>query len=222
MAFERFAIYFCPRPETALARFGEEWFGGNRTSAVPESQLAQPRRYGFHATLKPPFRLAQDATFEDLEAATQQLAADLPSVALEGLVLKQIGSFLALVPTRASAELDDLAFRCVRELDQFRAPLTTSEVSQRSEAGLSPRQEHLLFAWGYPYVGEEFRFHMTLTGPLTLPEMNRAMAELNEKTQHLSHAPIQINDLCICGDPGNKQPFHLVKRVPLIASEVPE
>lgn len=222
MAYERFAIYFCPRPETALARFGEEWFGDSRTSEIAYSQIAQPRLYGFHATLKAPFRLAPDARFEDLEAATMQLAAGLPSVALDGLVVKRIGSFLALVPICASGELNNLAFACVRELDQFRAPLTRSEISQRSELGLSPRQEHLMSEWGYPYVSDEFRFHMTLTGPLTQPEMNRALAGLKERVQDFASATVQIDDLCICGDPGNKKPFRLIKRVGLRSSGVSE
>lgn len=33
-------------------------------------------------------------------------------------------------------------------------------------AGLSPRQVELLDRWGYPYVMDQFRMHMTLSDPL--------------------------------------------------------
>lgn len=216
MEYERYAVYFCPRPDTALARFGESWFEENSATAdIPSSLIAQARRYGFHATLKPPFRLNHDVNFKDLEEATETLASSLPFVCLEGLVLKELGRFLALVPARASPDLDDFAFRCVCELDHLRAPLDASEISRRLDAGLTARQESLLFTWGYPYVGKEFRFHMTLTGQLTQPEMRRAKGKLEELVQDFARTQVPLDDICICGDPGNRQPFRLIKRVPL-------
>jgi len=98
MEYKRYAVYFCPRPDTALARFGESWFAENGATAdIPSSLIAQARRYGFHATLKPPFRLNHDVNFKDLEEATEKLASSLPAVCLEGLVLKELGRFLALL-----------------------------------------------------------------------------------------------------------------------------
>ena len=215
MEYERYAVYFCPRPDTALARFGERWFADDRATGIPDSLIAQARRYGFHATLKPPFKLNQGVTFEDLTEATAQLAAALPVVTLEGLVLKEIGRFLALVPARGSPDLDDIAFRCVCALDHLRAPLDASEISRRLDAGLTARQESLLFTWGYPYVGKEFRFHMTLTGQLTQPEKRRARGKLEELVQGFARTQVLLEDLCICGDPGNRAPFQVIKRVPL-------
>src|SRR5262249_30663264 len=40
------------------------------------------------------------------------------------------------------------------------------EREQRLSAGLSERQIENLDRWGYPYVFEDFRFHLTLTGPI--------------------------------------------------------
>ena len=231
MEFARYAVYFCPRPETALARFGREWLGYDcetgaslaRTSdQLLESQISQPRRYGFHATLKPPFRLSEGRDCADLAAAVSDLAGDLQAFALNGLALKEIGTFLALVPREPSTALNELAFRCVRDLDALRAPLNNSEIAQKTANGLSPRQEHLLFTWGYPYVGDEFQFHMTLTGQLTQPEMRRAKAQVADLVVQFEHTAVEIADLCICGDPGDKGPFRVIKRIPLKASKAPE
>ena len=71
-------------------------------------------------------------------------------------------------------------------------PAAPEELKKRRGAGLSSRQELMLTTWGYPYVMEEFRFHLTLTGRLSdrdekqiigqelqqrfLPEISRAVA----------------------------------------------
>ncbi|MEM8689819.1 MAG: DUF1045 domain-containing protein [Pseudomonadota bacterium] len=231
MEFARYAVYFCPRPETALARFGREWLGYDcetgeslaRTSDhLLENQISQPRRYGFHATLKPPFRLSAGVEYDDFAAAVSGLAGDLHAFTVDGLVLKELGSFLALVPRDPSDALSELAFKCVRDLDRFRAPLNSSEIAQKAANGLSPYQEHLLFTWGYPYVGDEFRFHMTLTGQLTRPEMRRAQTQLTGLVAEFERSPVEIADLCICGDPGDKQPLRVVKRFSLKVHKAPE
>jgi hypothetical protein len=70
------------------------------------------------------------------------------------------------VPAGASAELEGLAADCVLQFDAFRAPMTDEDRARRNPSRLTPRQRGYLDRWGYPYVFEEFRFHMTLTGRL--------------------------------------------------------
>lgn len=215
--FERYAIYYCPRPDTELAEFGKAWLGTEERlyPSIPESLLAQPRRYGFHATLKAPFRLANGYTEEALVVAVEEFAAAARSVSLSGVILKSIGHFFALVPATDSEAVRSLAFNCVSEFDGFRAPLNEGEISRRMSANLTPRQEQLLYTWGYPYVAEEFRFHLTLTGPLSAPERLRTQNVLQDAVVPFADQPIMIEDLCICGDPGNNSPFELIKRIPL-------
>ena len=43
---------------------------------------------------------------------------------------------------------------------------------------VTERQASNLDRWGYPYVFDDFRFHMTLTGPLTADDRGRALAWL--------------------------------------------
>lgn len=65
--------------------------------------------------------------------------------------------------------------------DGFRAPLSLDERDRRLAAGLSGRQIGNLDKWGYPYVLEDFRFHMSLTGKVRdeglRHELKEALAE---------------------------------------------
>jgi putative phosphonate metabolism protein len=185
----RHAIYFVPSVDDALWAFGNAWLGRNpETGAelpVPAdavAPIAEPRRYGFHATLKPPFALADGATEAVLAAALDAFARDRQPFVAPGLVVARIGRFVALVPGGSAPALHALADDCVRVFDRFRAPATREETARRLRADLSPRQRALLERWGYPYVFEEYRFHMTLTGPLDDP----TTAEFEERLRALA------------------------------------
>jgi putative phosphonate metabolism protein len=178
VAGPRFAIYFVPPAGSALYRFGAAVLGydcytGATTERPRDNALAQaewaaltaePRRYGFHATLKAPFRLRPELDPEDLLAGIRALAASMPTAPTLEPVVGLIGGFVAIVPAVQSAGLDRLAAECVTAFERFRLPLTAEEREKRMAAGLSPRQAANLDRFGYPYVFEEYRFHMTLTG----------------------------------------------------------
>ena len=109
--------------------------------------------------------------------------------------LARLGHFLALVPAEPCVPLQGLAEACVRELHDCAAPLPPSEIERRSRGGLSPRQAEMLALWGYPYVMDEFVFHLTLTGRLDgLPD-ERVM-ELMEHAQSW-FAPVLRDGLLI-------------------------
>jgi len=164
---------------TALREKAERWIGRSVTGspvtpgvpagwtrAAVDAITSGARRYGFHATLKAPFRLAEGRTQEELEAALAGFAAARPGVVVPQLSLARLGGFFALVPGTEAAELHSLADEVVTGFDSFRAPTTDAELARRNPAALTPRQRELLKAWGYPYVLDEFRFHMTLTDPI--------------------------------------------------------
>ncbi|MCU0907949.1 MAG: DUF1045 domain-containing protein [Rhodobacteraceae bacterium] len=186
----RWAVYYLPPPEAetaALAAAGAAWLGWDvetgREVAPPALKVpvavaelvATPRRYGFHATIKPPFRLADGTTPDDLRDACAALCAALTPIRLDGLALTDPDGFLALTPVGDTQPLGALAARVVADLDRFRAPPPPEETARRRAAGLTPRQDALLQRWGYPYVMEEFGFHMTLTGRLA-PEVRGPVA----------------------------------------------
>jgi len=187
----RFAIYFVPARETALYRFGSAILGwdcytGERRAhpadlGVSEAEWGaltqEPRTYGFHATLKPPFRLRPQADQADLIAEVRGLAAAQRPIPTIEPSVELIAGFAAIVPRTASPALAQLAADCVTALDRFRLPMTPQERSRRLAPGLSAPQIAYLDRYGYPYVLDEFRFHMTLTGRLA-PERRGAVQAL--------------------------------------------
>ncbi|MGY6411168.1 MAG: DUF1045 domain-containing protein [Alkalilacustris sp.] len=217
----RFAVYYAPPAGGALARLGATWLGRDaETGATPvqpeglAALTAAPRRYGLHGTLKPPLRLAEGCTAEGFVAAVAALAARCAPVDLGPLRLRRIGGFLALVPDPQPAALEALAARVVADLDGFRAPAPEAELARRRAAGLSPRQEALLLRWGYPYVMEEFRFHVTLTERLADDGAGPVLAAAQAHFTALDGAPQRIEDLAVFGE-DDAGVFHLLTRVPL-------
>lgn len=195
-------------PVGPLADFGASWLGwdvlhGRETPQpdVPglDDITMTPRKYGFHATLKPPFRLAGGRDVQSLETAVSDLAVDLAPAICNELGLTTLGGFLALSPQDDMQAVRRVARACVRELDRFRAPASEAELARRRKVGLSPLQEAQLTQWGYPYVMEEFRFHMTLTA--RLPKTNVAVwsAAVRRYLPDLSGLFV-LDQIALCGE----------------------
>ncbi|QPM89082.1 DUF1045 domain-containing protein [Pseudooceanicola algae] len=226
--FSRFAIYYLPAPGP-LADFGAAWLGWDIATGQPRPHpetgplpctvqdiTARPRKYGFHGTIKPPFSLADGQTAEALASAARSLCAAQAPVLLQGLALRRIRRFLALTPVGDATDLAMLAGTMVRDLDPFRAPPAPAETARRRKAGLSDRQEALLQQWGYPYVMDEFRFHLTLSGALPDDQARATEAALANLLPALP-APFRIDSLALAGEDAEGR-FHLIERLPLNAA----
>jgi putative phosphonate metabolism protein len=220
--FQRYAVYFTP--EGSLATCGAAWLGWDLAAgeavahpAVGELDVADltrtPRKYGFHGTIKPPFSLARGTSAGSLAEEVEALCNRLAPVALEGLEVSAMGGFVALTPMGDSTRLGELAARVVKDLDRFRAPPDAAELERRRRSRLSPAQEMNLETWGYPYVMDQFRFHLTLTGRINGATEEVVMALRRHFTPHLS-APFTINTLTLVGQDGNGM-FHQVHRFAL-------
>ncbi len=191
MTFPRYAIYFAAGADSALSRFGAELLGYDACTgdelSFPDGALhvardwrdisSDPRKYGFHATLKAPMTLAPGKSEADLMAACATFAGKARSIPAIRPVVDSISGFIAVIPAEPVAALQELAADCVREFDDFRAALTAEDRARRNPEKLSERQRDYLDRWGYPYVMEEFRFHMTLTGRLD-PDRRRPILEM--------------------------------------------
>ena len=220
---KRYAVYYAPE-EGPFAQAAAAWLGWDPATgcAVAQPDLgldlaamtADPRKYGFHGTIKPPFRLAQGVSAEALGTAIGQLAQSLPAVEMPGLQMLDLEGFLALVPQGDTAALGDLAARVVADLDPFRAPLTEAEVARRRPDLLTPRQRDLLALYGYPYVMEEFRFHLTLSGSLSSAD-HAALLPLAAAhfAPHLPQ-PFRVGALTLFGEAEDGR-FHLLRRYAL-------
>jgi hypothetical protein len=163
----RAAIYYTPERDDPLWRLGCRWLGRDPETGEVLAQpkcvaafTASPARYGFHATLKPPMRLA--GGFDAFLAGVKELASSLQPFDMPGLEVRQIGRFTALCLASRSVAFEDLADRCVESLDSHRAP-EDEVLRQRRAAGRTPRQILNIERWGYPLVFEDWQFHMTLS-----------------------------------------------------------
>lgn len=221
----RYAVYYTP--EGPLAEFGAKWLGWDSAAGAaiahatidglpcPLAQItSRPRKYGFHGTIKPPFFLADGTTLADLMSETEALCGSLAKVTLPGLKLAQLGRFLALVPDGDAADLGNVASTIVKNLDGFRAPPSSTELARRRKANLSPAQEANLAAWGYPYVMDQFRFHMTLTGPLEPADLAATMAVLEPLLEPILQRPFVIDSMSLLGS-DQLGLFHVLRRYAL-------
>lgn len=221
--WRRHAIYFAPAAGSDLARFAAAWLGWDPEAGaevprrgldgIASDAVADPARYGFHATLKAPFRLAAGAEVEALDAAAGRLAAGVAGFELR-LRVAALGQFVALVPATVPQALGRLEAEVVQRLDRFRAPLTEAEIARRRPERLDPVERHHLAAWGYPFVLDRFRFHMTLTGPLAPDDADAARRALAREMTPLLADPVPVREVCRFSEAPDGR-FHLLRRFPL-------
>lgn len=224
----RYAVFYTPPRSSALAEFGKRWLGYDIEAGVDYAQMApaaelgpaitaEPRRYGFHATLKAPFSLAEGADEAALCTAFDRYAASRRGVVSAPMVVGKLGPFLALVPSEPSQRLDTLAADIVRQFDRFRAPLTEAERERRRPEALTQTQRSYLEAWGYPYVFDEFRFHMTLTGPLEREKRDRVAETLRGLAAVFAGEPLVVDALSLVRQPDPDSRFTVIRRAALQA-----
>ncbi|AZO26578.1 putative phosphonate metabolism protein [Mesorhizobium shonense] len=217
----RYAIYFTPRQDEPLARIAANWLGrdpfgaaARPVEAVAELSAAEvafhtasARRYGFHATLKAPFGLAPNETEASLREALDNFAEVTSPVVIPRLVVGQIDGFFALVPEAPLPPLNGFAGEVVRAFDRFRAPLTEAEIERRSPDSLKPDEFRNLCQWGYPYVFETFRFHMTLSGRVGPQESPRLRAAIDSLFADVLPHPVPVDALTLFVETEPGAPF---------------
>ena len=228
----RYAVYFAPDRHSPWRTFGAHWLGRDEhDSGVLAQPLLEnislidlerithePRRYGFHATLKAPFRLASGHDETSLVSRMSALALKLKPVALSPLKVTTLGNFNAFVALTSHAageyphaDLLALAAACVTEIDDLRAPLTQQELARRHSTALDARQMELLNLYGYPHVLERFRFHMTLTGPVEASIAQQVMRAVAPKIVQLNaDAPLWLDRLCLFVERQPGAAFHRI------------
>jgi hypothetical protein len=234
----RFAIYAAPGVRAGdpvgarLRRRAEQWLGrsvsqdpvtavvpAGWTRAAVDAITVDARRYGFHATLKAPFRLAEGRTPEELDAAVARFAAGRAATVIPQLTLARLGGFFALVPGAEAPGLHALADEVVRAFDDFRAAATEAELDRRNPAALTPRQRELLGAWGYPYVLDEFLAHLTLTDRIPKERQPAVERALTGWFAELLGADMPVDALAVFTEAEPGAPFELRAVHPLTPIE---
>jgi putative phosphonate metabolism protein len=227
---KRYALYYAPHEASALWRAGSAWIGRCAISGdaikPPEvpgicaqqfaALTAAPRHYGFHATLKAPFRLAEGATQEILVAEVRAWGAGQSPFQMPRLEVRIVDDFLALAPCSPHQRLDSIAAECVKQFDHLRAPLTDAEVERRNPPRLSEHAVELMGLWGYPFVMDLFRFHLSLTGALPEDGSLRESLQSAASTEigPPASAPAQFDSICLFEESAPGAEFRLVARAP--------
>jgi ribose 1,5-bisphosphokinase len=170
----RFALYFAPLPG-AWARFGISALRGDA------------RRYGFHATLKPPFRLAAGTTPAELVSAVDAWCAPQRAFLMPPLAVQRLGDFIALVPAQVEPRLDALREEVTHRFERYAALPDDEEIERRRLRGLTPR------------------FHLSLTGPLG----NEAPPGFSPPSE-----PLVFDGVCVFEEPERGAQFVPMHRAP--------
>jgi hypothetical protein len=181
---------------------------------------AAPRRYGWHGTLVAPFRLADGVRADDLLVAVQRWARTRTGFNLP-VAATIMGDFVALRPAsdEGDALMRGLATDALRTFAPLRAASTAAERERRLAGGrLSERQQALLAEWGYPYVLDEFRFHMTLSGALASAHDCVAMVDWwQREAERLG--PLPVHGVALFVEPAPGEPFVLWQRLAFRTAE---
>lgn len=220
----RVAAYYAPAPHDPLFTAGAAWLGRDpeRGTPVPQPDIpdlaevtAEPRVYGFHATLKPPMCLAPGCQWSDVLTAATELADCTAPFALPRLAIADLFGFLALRETVPCPSLQALADASVAYLDRFRAAPSEAELARRRRADLTARQDEMLLRWGYPYVFDTWFFHMTLTRRLDAEKKRRVLPAAEAHFARALATPPLVADLCLFVQPAPGEPFVIAARLPL-------
>ena len=229
----RYAIYFCPEPETRLWQVASAWLGRDACTDYDtppikhlrlqqddiDAAVAAPSRYGFHATLVAPFELAEHHSEQHLCDALAGFCNSY-SPFTTPLEVQRLHHFLALAPVVPDPDLDMLAESCLRAFDIFRAPLSSYDRVRRDTPDLNRRQRELLTRWGYPYVLDAFRFHMSLTGALPPDLLAPMQSELRALFSDLLRTPVAIAGLTLVKQTDRDKPFKWVRQCSFTADNV--
>ena len=220
----RVALYYAPLSDDPLHRAAAAWLGRDAAIGADMAQpdiagieeaTREPRLYGFHATLKPPMRLADGCTWDDVAAATTAMADRIAPFDLPVLSVQDLFGFLALRETMPCGPLQALADACVERLDHLRAPPSNEELARRRRSRLTPQQDANLVRWGYPYVFDTWFFHMTLTRRLNADEKPRFMPAAEAYLADAIATARRVTDVCLFVQPEPGAPFVIRRRLKL-------
>lgn len=222
--FVRFAIYYTPQPGTPLAAFGRSWFGrandGATLQAFSEAGLsgtaavqplsARSRYGGLHAVFKAPFSVRDGIGVDALKARLISFAGRRRQAETGPLTLARVGRFLVLRPVKPTPMLDWLAAQCVATFDGYAEPSNGVEAHQG--VCLNDHQRVLLKSFGDPHVLSEYRFYITLTGPLETTHLDRVAQALWPMLEDICASGVTVDGLSLLGEPGGRAPMRLISR----------
>jgi hypothetical protein len=226
---ERYAIFYAPPTTSPLWLRAAQWLGRDASGGIAAAEIPgisparrmvlteSARRYGFHATMKAPMVIPEHQPLRQLNSELTEFGLSHWLVSLGLLKPRLLGEFLALMPDQQPQELTDLAAEVVKTFEPFRAPLDPADRNRRLEAGLTERQVRLVERYGYPYVLEQFIFHMTLTDRLVDDDRDSVIAAATEWFAPALEKPVTVDRLTLFHEPEHGAAFVRLGDYPLLS-----
>ena len=233
--YKRVAIYFLPKKNSSLENFGKNLLGRDinkkRKISLTRRQkyfinrgftyfdelkdyCEQPAKYGFHATLKAPFRLKRNVKTKNFYDVISHIAAQHSRFKIKGLKIVYSKKFTFITSRKPNKLLINLENDLVKHLDTFRAELNKTEIKKRIPDSLTFKQNKYLKEWGYPFVFDQFKFHMTLMNQNNNKLSNKQKLELEKLIYKISNNVIEFNEISLLGENKNGH-FEEIKRFKL-------
>ena len=100
-------------------------------------------------------------------------------------------------------------------MDPSLAPPGEQDLASILEAGLTPRQVELLLRSGYPYMFEEWQFHVTLTRRLAPEERAEVLPAVAAWLGDAPARPRRVGAICLFTQAAAGAPFLVAQRLPL-------
>lgn len=221
--FKRYAVFYTP--DADLADWGACWLGWDsrtgtvaRHPTIPDLDVQaltnRPRPYGLHGTLKAPFTLAAGVDQSLLAQTAADFARSHTGCDAGPFTLSFHNGFIALRPALDAPDLRHFAEHVVKAFDHLRAPLSADDLTRRRKSRLSPRQDQQLVRWGYPFIFDDFHFHITLTGRVNSRMAAQVMDVLEPQITPLLPPRFAINAITLMGEDANGM-FHQIDRYAL-------
>ncbi len=171
-----------------------------------------PRWYGFHATLKAPFELSDGQSEAALLSFAKEFAQARYAFDVQ-FAVRELGSFLALMIDAQSDEMQEFHCDAVKAFEPFRGALSEEDLERRRKSSLTTAQESHLQSWGYPYIFDDFRFHMTLTGRIGDPDLRRKVqSRLSAYFSEAIESHHRVDGVAVFYQPDRETSFHVVGR----------
>ena len=233
--YKRVAIYFLPKKNSSLENFGKNLLGRdiNKKKKISltrrqkyfisrgftffdelKDYCEQPAKYGFHATLKAPFRLKRNVKTKNFYDVISHIAAQHSRFKIQGLKIVYSKKFTFITSRKPNKLLINLENDLVKHLDTFRAELNKKEIKKRIPDSLTFKQNKYLKEWGYPFVFDQFKFHMTLMNQNNNKLSNKQKLELEKLIYKISNNVIEFNEISLLGENKNGH-FEEIKRFKL-------
>lgn len=225
----RYAICFTPPMGDPLSAAAASWLGRSVYSGEPVEppsiaglslseiafHTAAPRRFGFHAMIMAPFRLAPGTDESQLLKALMHFTSAETPFGIERIEVTRLSHCWALAPQVPSQAMHLLAGRVVQAFDRFRASLSEEEIERSDPDRLTAPQFTNLHRWGDPFVMDQFRFHLKLTGALNAAAERLLEAPLRELFEPHLKEPLVIDSLALFIEEDAGAPMRVHSQHPL-------